>query len=246
MAEDLFEGRYPGYQASDTAYHNFEHTCDATVAVTRILDGHIKGGEAPEIGHRDLELAVAATLLHDCGFIKEEGDHSGTGAKHTLDHVKRSGDFARVGLSALGATPDEIEMVRLAIDCTGVQVNVQELPFRNDRERFLGFALGTGDMLAQMSAPDYPERLENLYREFQEAALTPQGADSWIARYSSADDLKRRTRQFWEGYVKGTMLDIQWDGVHKNLLRHFENGENHYFSEIEANLIRIEQALSEN
>ena len=40
--QDLFEGRYPGYQESDTAYHDFAHTCRAAVTVSRILDGHIK------------------------------------------------------------------------------------------------------------------------------------------------------------------------------------------------------------
>jgi hypothetical protein len=246
MAEDLFEGRHPGYLASDTAYHDFKHTCEATVAVIRILDGHIKGGGAPKLEHRDLELAVVSTLLHDCGFMKEEGDDPGTGAKYTLAHVKRSGDFAKQALTTLGANPDEIRLVRLAIDCTGVQVNLEDLPFRDDRERFLGCALGTGDMLAQMAAPDYPERLECLYREFAEAALTPGGAGSWIASYSSAEDLKRRTRQFWDGYVKGTMLDDQWRGVHKDLNYHFEDGQNHYFDWIETNLVRIDQELSEN
>ena len=243
-AQDLFEGRYPGYQASDTAYHDFKHTCEATVAVVRILDGHLKGKTPPAIGHREFELTVAATLLHDSGFMKKSGDDSGTGAKYTLEHVKRSGDFAEECLGALRASPEEVQLVRLAIDCTGIQVRVEDLPFRNEQERFLGCALGTGDMLGQMAAPDYPQRLGSLYREFAEAAAAHAGGtDSWIAGYASEEDLKRKTRRFYEGYVR-EMLDKHWGGAYRDLDHHFQDGKNHYLEAIEANLERIERELA--
>lgn len=44
---ELFEGKYPGYQPSDTTYHDFIHTCEATVAVVRIVDGHLRSGKPP-------------------------------------------------------------------------------------------------------------------------------------------------------------------------------------------------------
>ncbi len=68
--QDLFEGRYPGYQRSDTAYHDFKHTCEATVAVVRILDGHIKSGKFPAVISGDFELIIADILLHESGFSK--------------------------------------------------------------------------------------------------------------------------------------------------------------------------------
>ncbi len=240
--QDLFEGRYPGYQQSDTAYHDFTHTCRAAVAVTRILDGHIKSGKAPSLGWRDFELVIASTLLHDSGFIKQSHDGTGTGGKYTLTHVKRSGEFAAAFLSEFDVTADEIRLIRLIIDCTGVTVNVEYLPFNEDHERFLGWVLGTGDILGQMAAPDYPESLHGLYQEFAEAAAYSDAKGSWIEDYSSTEDLMRKTRNFYEGYVQW-MLQTQWGGVHEALLHHFSDGKNHYIECVEANIEDIEQRV---
>jgi len=240
--QDLFEGRYPGYLKSDTAYHDFTHTCRASVAVTRILDGHIKSGKAPVLGWRDFELVTAATLLHDSGFIKQSNDTEGTGAKYTLTHVKRSGEFAATFLPEFEVTADEIRLIQLIIDCTGVAVNVDYLPFNNDQERFLGWVLGTGDILGQMAAPDYPKSLHGLYQEFAEAAAYTDAKGSWIEDYSSAEDLMKKTRNFYEGYVQW-MLQTQWGGIHEALLNHFGNGTNHYIECIEANIEDIERRV---
>ena len=183
---------------------------------------------------------MATTLLHDSGFVKESDDLEGTGAKYTLTHVVRSGDFAEKCLPSLGVTAEEIRLVKLAIDCTGVAVDVSALPFSNDRERFLGCVIGTGDILGQMAAPNYPERLPGLYSEFAEAAK--HSKDSWIASYASARDLMEKTRVFYEGYVK-SMLDGQWEQAHKALHHHFEDGKNHYLESIDANIDRIEAQL---
>ena len=240
--QDLFEGRYPGYQQSDTAYHDFTHTCRAAVAVSRILDGHIKGGTTPVLAWRDFELVIAATLLHDSGFIKKSDDPTGTGGKYTLTHIKRSEEFAATFLPEFGVTADEIRLIQLVIDCTGVAVNVEYLPFENEQERFLGWVLGTGDILGQMAAPDYPESLHGLFQEFSEAADYSNANGSWIEDYSSAEDLMKKTRSFYEGYVQW-MLQTQWGGVHEALLLHFGNGKNHYIECVEANIENIEQRV---
>ena len=243
--EDLFAGRYAGYQCNDAAYHDFTHTCEATVALVRILDGHLKSGELPALGRRDFELAVAASLLHDSGYMKQVGDDGGTGAKYTLTHIERSGDFAAEFLPKSGVTPDEIRTVQLAIDCTGVKITVEPHQFRNEREYLIGCALGAGDILGQMGAPEYPERLSRLYHEFAEAAQYSGGKDSWISTYTSTEDLLNRTRAFYEDYVK-TMLDSRWGGVHAALSFHFEDGQNHYLTAIENNLDRIDRMLQGN
>ena len=232
---ELFAGRYPGYQACDTSFHDLAHTCQATVATLRILDGQIKSGRPPVVTARDFELAVAAILLHDAGYIKQIGDAEGTGAKYTLTHVKRSADFAAKFLPPFGVTADEIRVVQLAIQCTGVQVDMSRLGFRNEQERFLGCALGTGDILGQMSAADYPEQLPALYREFTEAGITA---------YDSPADLMRRTRKFYTEDVR-KLLDGEWKQVHRVLLDHFGNGRNSYLDAIERNLDRIDQLLSQ-
>ena len=239
---ELFEGQYPGYQASDTTYHDFTHTCEATVAVVRIVDGHLRSGKPPNLTHRDLELMVVASFLHDSGFIKEIGDDEGTGAKYTLTHVTRSGVFAAKFLEEFDVTPDEVRVVQLAIECTGIRVDVDSLPFNDDRERFIGCVVGTGDVLGQMAAPDYPEKLDRLYREFAEAATYPEASGTGIDTYTSVIDLMTRTRGFYKHYVQ-LMLETQWGGVYQALEHPFEGGENDYFQSIDANLDRIDQML---
>ena len=43
--------------------------------------------------------------------------------------------------------------------------------------RIVGFALGTADLLGQMAAPDYVDKLPVLYDEFVEAARAAEAAD---------------------------------------------------------------------
>ncbi len=240
--ESLFAGDYPGYQGCDTEFHDLAHTREATVALVRILDGHIKGGAKPTLNARDFELGVTAILLHDSGYFKQTGDHEGTGAKYTLTHVTRSAEFAANFLPPLDVSADEVRLVQLAIQCTGVNVDMTKLQFRNERERFLGCALGTGDILGQMAAPDYPERLPALYREYVEAAAFSKIREGGIAGYKSAEDLMRRTRGYYQNYVR-RMLDTQWGGLHRVLTHHFADGKNHYFDAIENNLDRIDRML---
>ena len=123
-----------------------------------------------------------------------------------------------------------------------MKVDVDNLPFYNDQERFLGRVLGTGDILGQMAAPDYPERLSRLYEEFTEAAAYSKDNGSWIDNYRNAEDLMRETRNLYEVYVK-QLLETQWGGVHKALLHHFSDGKNHYLQSIEANLDHIERKV---
>jgi hypothetical protein len=223
--QDLFAGRYPGHQACDTKFHDLTHTCDATACLVRILNGHISSGNPPPVSARDFELAIAAILLHDSGYIKETGDTSGTGAKYTVTHVERSARFAGTFLTAFGVNVDEVRLVQLTIRCTGLRVDVANLAFRSDRERLLGCALGTGDMLGQLASETYPQRLRALYEEFREGG---------VPGYTSGDDLIRKTRAFWEGHVKN-MLETQWHGVY----RRFDFAP--YFTAIEANLKIIDR-----
>jgi len=113
-------------------------------------------------------------------------------------------------------------------------VDVDRLEFADPAERYLGQALATADILAQMAAPDYPRRLGALYREFAEGQQSlPRGAPT--AGYRSATELIARTRQFYVNQVR-PMLDQQWGGVYRALEHHFEDGRNHYLEAIEKNL----------
>ena len=228
---DLFNGDFPHYRACDTHFHDFAHTCDATVAALRIADGFCQSGHAPGIDSRSFEMLTVATLLHDSGYIRKESDTSaGTGAKYTTTHVRRSADFAADFLLRHGFAPNEIRSVELAIYCTGINVNLNRLAFTSEQERLIGCILGAGDLLGQMAAPDYPEKLGGLYDEFVEAG---------IEAYASAVDLMQRTRGFYESYVC-RMLVEQWAQVDTYIPRHFGCGNNPYHDAIMHNIERIE------
>src|SRR5439155_91437 len=94
-------------------------------------------------------------------------------------------------------------VVQLAIQCTGLRVDTSKLEFREKRELLLGCALDAGDMLGQLASESYPDRLPALYEEFQEGG---------VSGYTSAEDLMRKTRIFFEGHIRH-MLDVQWGGV---------------------------------
>jgi hypothetical protein len=242
--ERLFAGHYPGYQRSDTAYHDLNHTCCATLVTAQILNGHLLSEQPPALTARDFDLAIAAALLHDTGYIKQVGDTSGTGAKYTLTHVERSAQLAAKFLMPLGVLPAEIRTVQQAIRCTAVTADPHQAQFQTDVDRFLACALGTGDILGQMAAPDYPERLQDLYSEFVEAAACEKLEGFGIGSYRSAKELLSQTRSFYNNFVQ-KMLEVQWGGVHRALQHHFGSGRNAYLEAIERNLDRIDQLLSQ-
>src|ERR1700733_8724995 len=64
---DLFHGRHPLYLPCDNAFHDFDHTMQATKAVLDLLEAHALKPLIAELGARDWELSVAAILSHDAG-----------------------------------------------------------------------------------------------------------------------------------------------------------------------------------
>jgi hypothetical protein len=211
--------------------------------MARLLDGHLKGGAAPHLTARECELATAASLLHDSGYIKEVGDNEGTGAKYTLTHVDRSADYAARLLPTLGLDADEVRIVCNAIHCTGVNVRMSLSLFRTPAERYIGCAVGTADILSQMAAADYPDRLPALFQEYQEAAAYDGLSGAGIGCYESVQDLMRRTRRFYQNNVQ-RMLNKEWGKVYEDYRHHFGDGPNPYFTAIDANLQRIDELLA--
>src|SRR5688572_21556825 len=91
--EGMFAGRHPDYSAVDLRYHDLEHTLQATVCLVLLLEGRHAAGAEPRLDVRQFELAVAAVLLHDSGYLKLRSDQDGTGAKYTFCHILRSCSF---------------------------------------------------------------------------------------------------------------------------------------------------------
>lgn len=233
---DAFSGRYRDYQPIDAKYHDLEHTLQGTLAFARLLNAYRDAALQPEINQRYFELGLLAILLHDTGYLKMAGDTEGTGAKYTLTHVARSADFARTLLSEKGFSPQEIRSVQNMIRCTGVNADLSSIPFSNDVERKVGHALGTADLLGQMAAPDYVEKLETLYQEFEESNRYTGKATG--PAFSSADDLRAQTPLFWERYVL-PKIETDFGGLYRLLAD--PQGRNPYIEGIHANIARLQQ-----
>jgi hypothetical protein len=239
--EGAFSGQYADYQAIDAKYHDFEHTLQGTLCFVRLLEGYHRAGAQPTLTERMFELAVIAILLHDTGYLKKHDDREGTGAKYTLTHVNRSAEFAGKLLADQRFKPEEIRAVQNMIRCTGVNADLKSIPFQSELERRLGFALGTADLLGQMAADDYVDKLGILFLEFEEANHF-SGRVSGPGFFRSSLELRKNTPLFWEKYV---MPKIHGDfiGLHRFLER--PNGENPYLRKIEANIERLRGELDE-
>ena len=243
-AQDCFAGNYPGYLPIDARYHDLEHTLQGTLCMVRILRGRHEANAQPPCTRRLFELGLLAILLHDTGYLKRTQDTQGTGAKYTMTHVRRSMDFAAQLLRERRFQDWEIRAVQNMICCTGVNVDLARIPFQDELERLLGFALGTGDLLGQMSANDYVDKLPILFEEFAEAQrFDPQPANPLVT-FASAEDLMRDTPFFWQHYVK-PKIETDFQGLYRFLGHPYPTGPNPYVERVEANLQRLRQHLAE-
>jgi hypothetical protein len=241
-ARDCFEGRYPGYQAIDARYHDFEHTLQGTLCLARLLGGYIRARVQPAISPRHFELAILAVLMHDTGYLKPEGDEEGTGAKFTLVHVARSAAFAEQLLSKHGFKLQEIAAVQHMIKCTGVNANLSQIPFADETERLLGFALATSDLLGQMAARDYVDKLDILFSEFEEAARFRPPDLPPMKGFGSAMDLRQQTPGFWKHYVL-PKIQKEFLSLCDYLRDPWPDGPNPYLAAIESNIARLQEEL---
>jgi hypothetical protein len=238
-AGQCFTGRFADYQPIDARYHDFEHTLQGTLCLARLLHGRRAAGAKPEVTPHAFELALIAILFHDTGYLKKRDDTEGTGAKYTLIHVARSADFAREFLSTKGFAADDIQAVRNMIWCTGVNADLQAIPFQNELERTLGCASGTADLLGQMAAPDYVKKLPVLFEEFDEAIRHDGPNAGRLTAYRSAGELARNTPSFWENYVRPKIND-DFGKLYVFLNDPYPDGPNPYLQAIQQNLARLQ------
>jgi hypothetical protein len=139
-------------------------------------------------------------------------------------------------LPAFGFTPDELRQVQNAICATAVTARMDQLPFRNPREWLMAAFVVTGDMLGQMAAPDYPERLPGLYLEFREAGAFSHFRNSSFGAYQSLQDLLAGTEKFFYRHVLPT-LETELGGVYRLLTD--QSGCNVYLDHMRLNVARV-------
>ena len=237
-AIECFTGNYRDYQAVDARYHDFEHTLQGTLCLVRLLHGRHRAGAQPVLTQQMFQLGLVAILLHDTGYLKRRDDTAGTGAKYTVIHVHRSAEFAALLLAEKGFPASDIRAVQNMILCTGVNATLNVIPFQNELEKLLGLALGTADLLGQMAADDYVDKLPILYSEFAEAAAYSKDRTHFIAMFMSAEDLMQKTPVFWDKFVR-PKLDRDLGGLHRFLNDPYPSGPNAYFEHIDANINRL-------
>ncbi len=242
-ANECFTGGYADYQAVDASYHDFEHTLQGTLCMARLLHGRHRAAAQPPLPRRLFELGITAILFHDTGYLKKRDDIGGTGAKYTVTHVRRSAEFAAQLLTCKGCPAKDVRAVQNMIRCTGVDAELERISFQDELERTVGFALASADLLGQMAADDYIEKLPELYAEFEESAAFSRDERSFVATFASVADLVSRTPAFWGNFVK-PRLEGTFGGLHRFLNDPYPDGPNFYVDRIEANMARLRERLA--
>lgn len=205
---DLFEGRFPGYRACDTDYHDIRHTMAVLLATARIADGlFIERGPYPADLTRDL---LVAAVCHDTGYIRTLGEDGGTGARFTAVHVARSAAFAVGNAARFGLGPDSAERVARLVYATGTKGEYGEQAWAGFDERQAGAVIASADLVGQMSDRAYLEKLLFLYYEFKEAGFPG---------YETEFDMLRKTMGFYDMTV--ALLDDRYGGIRSAARRHF-------------------------
>ncbi len=230
----MFDGHYLNYQAMDTVYHDVEHTLQATLCWVRLMANRHKVGIEPKMHPEDFQSGFVAILMHDVGYLKENGDSEGTGAKYTFVHERRSCEFADMYLEEQGWNKRRIFTVQHLISCTGPRSVIDSIPFYTKLERVMGEAVCTADYLGQMSDPKYIRKLPVLFEEFEESDDYRQipKADRI---FKSSDAVLRGTPFFWEKIVI-PKLDKDCSGLYRFLADPYPNGANPYLMKIEENV----------
>jgi hypothetical protein len=239
---DCFQGGYADYQPIDLIYHDLGHTLQGTWCMVQLLERRQRAGAQPALSQRVFELGLVAILLHDTGYLKTADDLEGTGAKYTLVHVRRSAEFAARLMTQRGFAPPEIQAVQNMIRCTGVNVDLKAIPFQTEAERVTALALGTADLLGQMAAEDYVDRLPALFEEFAESARYNLGRVGPLGDFSSAEELMRNTPGFWTGYVQPKLRN-EFEGLYRFLSDPYPDGPNRYIEAAQANIDQLRRLV---
>jgi hypothetical protein len=223
----LFAGNYPGYRGCNTQFHDLKHTTDCLLAMARLIHGaHIT--ESLFTPHLT-RLALIASLLHDTGYVQLEDEREGTGARYTQVHVQRSIRFMERYLAANGYSGEDYRICRQCLECTGLDVRIDRIPFADESEALLGYMLGTADLLGQMADRTYLEKLLFLFREFEEAG---------IPGFASEEELLRKTGGFYE--ITKKRLAVELKNARRFMRPHFAVrwgiDRNLYSEAIEANI----------
>jgi len=230
--QKIFTGRFPGYQASNTSYHNLDHTMAVTLALIRLIHGRFINKR--RYSKNIIECGMIAAFFHDSGLIQKKTDNEGTGAKYTKFHEERSILFVQEYLNSVGRSEQMSRYCSQMIQCTKLNSQPSSLLFDSDEVREMGFILGTADIIAQMADRVYLERLPLLFDELKEGG---------VPGYESTEDIYYQTVTFFRSVIKKRLFD-DFQGIVEDIRYHFRErwniDQNLYVTAIENNINYIE------
>ncbi len=207
----LFEGDFPGYRASNTKYHDLEHTSSVVLATGRLIHGAFVEGHS--FSAKTILLGLIGAIFHDIGYIQTDSDVTGSGAKHTIGHEERSIQFMKQYLSQKPFSEQDIEDCAHIIMCTILSLEIKDIPLRSNDIALLGKIVGSADLLAQMADREYLEKLFMLFKEFEEAGMPGYGSEL---------ELLKKTQDFYK-YVALQRLSQGFENVSAFMQSHFKN-----------------------
>ncbi len=229
----LYEGKHQGFKACNTEYHDLRHTIETFLAMARLLHGAQINGEG--FTHPHVALGLIAALFHDAGYIQEDHDAEGTGAKYTVHHEQRSANLLERFGPEFGLSAEEVAAGGIMILGTDISMDHSRLTFPSTQIQLLCQMLMASDLMAQMADRSYLEKLLFLYHEFKEAD---------VGGYDSELDLLKKTLTFYEFVAKrlGSILNkvdkfmtshflVRWD-ISSNLYQEAIERQRKYLHEI--------------
>jgi hypothetical protein len=231
--EKLFQGKFPGFRACNTTYHDLQHTLSVFLAMARLIHGALIDGQ--HLTDKDIILGLIAALMHDVGYIQETQDTEGTGAKYAVSHIERSIEFLRQHGALYGLSAKDIAAAQAVIECTDIGIDVSAVRFPTDRIRLMGNLMGTADLLAQLADRTYLEKLLHLYDESREAG---------VGNFEDEMDIYRKAIPFYdfvEERLQKTLGGVdRFMGLHfaarfnveENLYRKSIENQKHYLSKL--------------
>lgn len=234
----IYQGRFPGYQACDTIYHDIQHSLDITLTATRLLRGYHK--IHGDLGARDMLLGIITALFHDVGYIRKDDDREKqNGAEYTSIHVSRGSQFIQTYLPLIGLS-DIAGPAALIVHLTGYEKNPDDIQTRHPLHRLVGDIVATSDLITQMADRCYLEKCRD--RLFPELVLAADGdKNAQMPTYESPEALLCNTPSFYRLYVK-KRLDHNFKGVYRYADAYF-NGVNHYIEKVERNIRHLEKLV---
>ena len=207
----LFGGDFPGYRASNTKYHDLEHTGSVVLAASRLMHGAFVEGHS--FSAKTILLGLLGAIFHDIGFIQTDSDVKGSGAKYTFGHEERSIRFMKEYLSQKSFSKQDLEDCTHIIMCTILSLEIKDIPFRSTDIKMLGKIVGSADLLAQMADREYLEKLFMLFKEFEEAGMPGYGSEL---------ELLQKTQDFYK-YVALQRLGQGFENVSAFMRSHFKD-----------------------